>query len=75
MLAKQVEAGETLEVLREDYPNIPDEAFEFSVLWAKAHPRRGRPTPSWTENGRPEPRDRAARVQERRTRIGAAVNA
>ncbi len=36
-LAKQVEAGETLEILREDYPNVPDEAFEFSVIWAKAH--------------------------------------
>lgn len=42
-LAKQIEAGETFEVLLEEYDYIDPEAFEFAVLWASANPRRGRP--------------------------------
>lgn len=47
-LAKQIEAGETLEVLRQEYDYIDPDAFEFAVLWSSANPRRGRP-PSRTE--------------------------
>lgn len=43
-LAKLVEGGESREVLREDYPHIPEEAYDVAVLWARGNPRRGRPT-------------------------------
>jgi uncharacterized protein (DUF433 family) len=42
-LAQLVEGGESREVLREDYPHIPEEAYEVAVLWARGNPRRGRP--------------------------------
>jgi uncharacterized protein (DUF433 family) len=42
-LAHQIALGESREVLREDYPHLPDEAFEIAPLWAKANPRTGRP--------------------------------
>lgn len=42
-LAKQIEAGESFEVFREEYDYIDPEAFEFAVLWTGANPRRGRP--------------------------------
>jgi uncharacterized protein (DUF433 family) len=42
-LARQIELGEDPDVLREDYPHIPAEAFEAAALWAAANPRRGRP--------------------------------
>lgn len=42
-LATQIEAGESFEVLREEYDYIDPEAFEFAVLWASANPGRGRP--------------------------------
>jgi uncharacterized protein (DUF433 family) len=64
-LARQIELGETLEVLREDYPFLPEEAFELAPLWAKANPRQGRPPRPWasderTPAGRPSARARAA---------------
>ena len=75
-LAKQVEAGETLEVLREDYPNIPDEAFEFAVLWARTNPRRGRPASQLTADAdQPEPARRAALVQARKKRLARTAAA
>lgn len=43
-LAQLVEAGESREALREDFPHIPEEAYDIAVLWAKGNPRRGRPT-------------------------------
>jgi uncharacterized protein (DUF433 family) len=42
-LAQLVEGGESLEALREDYPHVPEEAYDVAVLWAKGNPRRGRP--------------------------------
>jgi uncharacterized protein (DUF433 family) len=42
-LAQLVEGGESRQSLREDYPHIPEEAYEVAVLWAKGNPRRGRP--------------------------------
>src|SRR5581483_6477261 len=44
-LARQIELGETREVLREDYPFLPEEAFDLAPLWARSHPRQGRPPP------------------------------
>ena len=43
-LAKLVEGGESREALAEDYPHIPQDAYEVAVLWAKGNPRRGRPS-------------------------------
>jgi uncharacterized protein (DUF433 family) len=42
-LAKLVEGGESRGALKEDYPHIPEEAYEIAVLWAKGNPQRGRP--------------------------------
>lgn len=42
-LARQIEAGESAEVLREDYPHLPEAAFEIAPVWARANPRTGRP--------------------------------
>lgn len=49
-LARQIELGETREVLREDYPFLPEEAFELAPVWARAHPRQGRPPRPWAES-------------------------
>jgi uncharacterized protein (DUF433 family) len=43
-LAKLIEGGESKEALEEDYPHIPEEAYEVAVLWARGNPQRGRPT-------------------------------
>ena len=43
-IASLIELGETPQVLREDYPHIPEEAYTVAVQWARANPRRGRPT-------------------------------
>lgn len=51
-LARQIELGEAPEVLREDYPFLPAEAFELAPLWAKANPRQGRPSRPWGSNDR-----------------------
>lgn len=48
-LARQIELGEKPEVLREDYPFLPEEAFELAPLWAKANPRQGRPSRPWAD--------------------------
>jgi uncharacterized protein (DUF433 family) len=46
-IASLIEMGETREVLREDYPHIPEEAYTVAVQWTHANPRRGRPTRPW----------------------------
>jgi uncharacterized protein (DUF433 family) len=38
-----LERGETLEVLREDYPYLNDEDFNFARIYVKAYPIQGRP--------------------------------
>ena len=42
-LAQLVEGGESRKALKEDYPHIPEEAYDVAALWAKGNPRRGRP--------------------------------
>ncbi len=64
-LARQIELGETREILREDYAHLPEESFELAPLWAKANPRQGRPSRQWasgehTPVSRLRPRARAA---------------
>lgn len=51
-LARQIELGETREVLREDYAHLPEESFELAPLWAKANPRQGRPARPWATGKR-----------------------
>jgi uncharacterized protein (DUF433 family) len=61
-IASLIEMGETPEVLREDYPHVPEEAYPVAVLWAHANPRRGRPVRPWdAAASRPVPKRRAAR--------------
>lgn len=50
-LARQIELGETVEVLREDYPFLSEDAFELAPLWAKTNPRQGRPSCPWADPG------------------------
>jgi uncharacterized protein (DUF433 family) len=52
-IASLIEMGETHEVLREDYPHIPEEAYSVAVLWAHANPRRGRPLAPWDSTESP----------------------
>jgi uncharacterized protein (DUF433 family) len=42
-LAQLVEGGESRDALKEDYPHIPEEAYDVAVLWARGNPQRGRP--------------------------------
>jgi uncharacterized protein (DUF433 family) len=43
-LALLVEGEESHKALKEDYPHIPDEAYDVAVLWAQGNPQRGRPS-------------------------------
>jgi uncharacterized protein (DUF433 family)/predicted nucleotidyltransferase len=38
-IAALIEDGESRDVLREDYPHVPEDAYEVAVLWARANPR------------------------------------
>lgn len=58
-LAELVESGESRQVLREDYPHIPEEAYDVAVTWARGNPRRGRPNTSEPKS-RTRPSRRAA---------------
>lgn len=46
-VAQRLDHGDTIEILTEDYPQIPAEAFQTAHTYARAHPRRGRPTRPW----------------------------
>lgn len=48
-IAQRMDEGDTIEILTEDYPHVPAEAFQTAYTYAKAHPRRGRPTRPWRE--------------------------
>lgn len=48
-VAQRIEHGDTIQTLTEDYPHIPAEAFQTAYTYAKAHPRRGRPTRPWRD--------------------------
>ncbi len=50
-LARQIELGETPEILREEYPFRCEEAFELAPLWAKANLRQDRPSRPWADPG------------------------
>ena len=42
-IAGRIAAGDSDEVLEEDYPHIPPEAREVAAIYGAANPRRGRP--------------------------------
>lgn len=48
-VAARVKGGETIDDLLEDYPEVPREAFEAALIYAQAHPRRGRPARPWRD--------------------------
>ena len=39
----RVASGDTIEILMEDYPDVPRRAFEAALLYAQTHPQLGRP--------------------------------
>jgi uncharacterized protein (DUF433 family) len=41
-VAGLIEQGESREIMREDYPQVPEEAYAVAVRWARANPRRDR---------------------------------
>lgn len=41
-VAGLIERGESREIMREDYPQVPEEAYALAVRWALENPRRGR---------------------------------
>lgn len=58
-LAELIELGESQQVLSEDFPHVPQDAYELAVQWARANPRRGRPAAPWRQRParrRPTPR-------------------
>jgi uncharacterized protein (DUF433 family) len=65
-LAKQIEAGEDDDVLRDEYDYLEPEAFEFAVLWARANPRRGRPARDAAPSTNAAPAGRAELLARRR---------
>lgn len=48
-VAVRIDGGESIADLREDYPKVPQEAFEAALTYAQAHPRRGRPARPWRD--------------------------
>jgi uncharacterized protein (DUF433 family) len=48
-VAERVKGGETIDDLLEDYPKVPRKAFEAALIYAQAHPRRGRPARPWRD--------------------------
>lgn len=48
-VAERLKGGEEIDDLIEDYPNVPRKAFEAALIYAQAHPRRGRPARPWRD--------------------------
>jgi len=41
-VAGLIEQGESREIMGEDYPQVPEEAYGVAVRWARENPRRSR---------------------------------
>jgi uncharacterized protein (DUF433 family) len=52
VVADRVADGDRVDVLKEDYPDIPKQAFETALIYAESHPARGRPRKPWREDQR-----------------------
>jgi len=48
-VAQRLDAGDTVDVLAEDYPHVDPRAFEVAARYARTHPRRGRPAKPWRD--------------------------
>jgi len=48
-VAERVKGGDVIDDLIEDYPKVPRKAFEAALIYAQAHPRRGRPARPWRD--------------------------
>lgn len=48
-VAERLRRGDSIGQLAEDYPGVPNRAFETARIYAEAHPRRGRPARPWRE--------------------------
>lgn len=48
-IAARLEAGESIDDLVDDYPHIPREAMDAALVYARTHPRRGRPPRPWRD--------------------------
>jgi uncharacterized protein (DUF433 family) len=48
-VAVRIDGGDSIADLREDYPEVPQEALEAALTYAQAHPRRGRPARPWRD--------------------------
>jgi uncharacterized protein (DUF433 family) len=46
-IAARVMAGDNLDSLADDYPDVPRAALDTAVVFARSHPRRGRPARPW----------------------------
>jgi uncharacterized protein (DUF433 family) len=51
-VAARLDGGDSIESLRKDYPYVDPRAFEVAAVYARTHPRRGRPPRPWREQGR-----------------------
>ncbi len=51
-VAARLDGGEPIENVIEDYPHLPREAIEAAAIYARTHPRRGRPPRPWRGQGR-----------------------
>lgn len=48
-VATRIDGGEVIDDLCKDYPEVPREAFDAALTYARAHPRRGRPARPWRD--------------------------
>jgi uncharacterized protein (DUF433 family) len=46
-IARRIDAGDSFEMLEQERPDVPPEAFEAAYRYAKANPQRGRPAKPW----------------------------
>ena len=51
-VAERLAAGDTIDILAEDYPHVERRALEVAERYALTHPRRGRPAKPWKSGRR-----------------------
>lgn len=54
-VAERLDAGDTIDVLAEDYPHVDPHAFQVAARYARTHPRRGRPVKPWGDGATRRP--------------------
>ena len=48
-VAERVKGGDSIDDLLDDYPNVSREALQTALIYARSHPRRGRPARPWRD--------------------------